>query len=88
MTLIPPPQYDFPPTIPVIERIMGWDEVSAFCAPLAGRALIPGEHINGCSSIASNGVCYIWRLDDRFVARHERAHCNGWPGNHPGGYGR
>lgn len=88
MTMIPPAIYDHPPTIPVIERIMGWDEVSAFCSKAAHRILMPWEHISGCSGIASDGKCYVFRLDDRFVRRHELAHCNGWPKDHPGGWGR
>jgi hypothetical protein len=77
MTMIPPAQYEHPPSIPVVERVMSWDDVSKLCANLTGRILIPGEHIHGCA-VVSGGVCYIWRLDDAFVRRHEVAHCNGW----------
>jgi hypothetical protein len=29
--------------------------------------------------------CWIVRVDDDRVRRHELAHCAGWPADHPGG---
>ncbi len=84
-TLLPPPQYDHPPTIPVIDRVLSHDEVQRLCPRVAGMAIAPGQFFTGCSQII-NGTCYIWRVDDAATLRHERAHCSGWPGNHPGGW--
>jgi hypothetical protein len=80
--MLPPTQYDHPPSIPVIDKVMSRDEVTALCSAKAHRALAPGEWFNGCSAIIA-GKCYIWRIDDAAVFRHERAHCAGWPYNHP-----
>jgi len=82
MTFVPPPEYDVPPSIPVIEKIMNLDEVSALCAAKMNRALLPGQWIQGCTRVV-NGTCYIWRIDDKITQRHEMAHCAGWPYNHP-----
>jgi hypothetical protein len=80
--MVLPTQYDHPPSIPVIDKVMSRDEVTALCSAKAHRALPAGEWFNGCSAIVA-GKCYIWRVDDAAVFRHERAHCNGWPYNHP-----
>jgi hypothetical protein len=40
----------------------------------------PGETIRGCTHRVSDR-CFITRIDDPGVARHELAHCNGW--EHP-----
>lgn len=55
-----------------------------------------GQYFNGCSStlvVEGKPMCFVWYLpgsdprqdDVQTVIRHERAHCNGWPGDHPGG---
>jgi hypothetical protein len=31
MTLLPPPQYDVPPPMPVIEQVLPWSEVQRIC---------------------------------------------------------
>jgi hypothetical protein len=85
MTAIPPPQYDHPPSIPVIEKVLSYDAVQAICPKIYGVALMPGQHYNGCGVVIKN-VCYIWRVDNDLVRRHERAHCSGWPKDHPGGH--
>lgn len=82
----PPPQYDIPPKVPVIERIISWDEVQKLCAARAGRVMVPGQFIYGCSHYEPGKVCYIWYTGDAATLRHERAHCAGWPPNHPGGF--
>lgn len=88
MTILPPPQFDYPPTIPVIEHVMSYADVQAICisqAEIGANAfLVPvlkKNGVNGCASIY-NGRCFIWRIKDDEVARHERAHCNGWPSDH------
>jgi hypothetical protein len=40
----------------------------------------PGEAIRGCTHRVADR-CFITRIDDPGVARHELAHCNGW--KHP-----
>jgi len=80
MTLLPPPQYDVPPPISVIETVMTAAEVNYWCNKAAGYG-----RWNGCA-VTRNGNCYIVRVDMADVARHERAHCAGWPADHPGGW--
>jgi hypothetical protein len=41
-----------------------------------------GKVISGCAHRVA-GRCLITRIDDPGVARHELAHCNGWPPDHP-----
>ncbi len=81
MTLLPPPQYDVPPPMPVIEYVLAGRDVTNFCS----RALLEEGPWRGCSFF-SGGNCYIVRIDMPDVARHERAHCAGWPADHPGGW--
>ena len=93
MTLLPPPQYDMPPSMPVLERVLPYDEVERICKG-SWRVLMPGEHIYGCARagivwdgtaqkfVPGNG-CVVVRVDEEAVRRHELGHCNGWPANHP-----
>jgi len=83
--LLPPPQYDFPPPMPVIERVLSYGEVNRLCAPIVGQELSQGANWWGCSH-REGGKCYVIRVDNEMVRRHELAHCNGWPGTHPGGW--
>jgi hypothetical protein len=88
MMLLPPAQYDHPPSMPVIERVLPWNELQRIC-----RGVIEREKFNtatgygawGCS-VVKDGKCYVARIDVPGVRRHELAHCNGWPKNHPGGW--
>jgi len=88
-TLLPPPQYDHPPTIPVIEQVMQWNELQKSpCRAWfdrAGFSNASGQGGGGCAFI-KDGKCYVYRMDMPDMARHEYAHCNGWPSDHPGGY--
>jgi len=86
---LPPPQYDVPPSVPVIEHVLGYDEIVAHC----------GDHM-GCT-VPNKGKCEIWVLKAGsmivsksgqvvlpewmadILRRHELAHCNGWPKDHP-----
>jgi len=100
-TLLPPPQYDHPPAIPVIERILSykqlWDVCDRTNGPLDAIPVGSGGPgvLYGCSTIwqvIATGVlvkCEIYLLsnlpDDVHERnrRHELAHCNGWPKDHP-----
>jgi hypothetical protein len=92
MTLLPPPQYDVPPPMAVIEQVLPWSEVVRICAGIAAKwngdadaQMLRRAGVQGCSGVAQDGKCYVWRVDDDVVRRHEFAHCNGWPKDHPGG---
>lgn len=85
---IPPEQYDHffygELTITIVASI---DELLIQCAPTAVRRTL------GCS-LLRQGKCRIVLLDDKLIRaanwntglilRHEMAHCNGWPADHPG----
>jgi hypothetical protein len=80
--LEPPAQYNHPYDGPVVERVMPEAEVSALC-------MSRGASNRGVACAwVSDGTCYIVLPDD-YVApvsayrRHETAHCNGWPPDHP-----
>jgi hypothetical protein len=82
LLLAPPAQYDHPYSGQVIEQRLSQAELMRLCRG-------PAE---GCATVI-NGVCYIAlpasEKDANVLAamrRHELAHCNGWPGNHPGGH--
>lgn len=59
-------------------------EVSASWAECSKR----GAHADACAW-TKNGSCYIIspmnlsRAERTSIVRHERAHCNGWPADHP-----
>jgi hypothetical protein len=83
MTMLPPPYYDHPPTIPVIEHVLTSDRVDAICqarhTPGAdGRAPPPGYRFSGCAHVTARS-CEAWRIDDGTERRHELGHRNGWP---------
>jgi hypothetical protein len=78
----PPAQYNHPYNGPVVERVLPEAEVRTLCMS-AGTDLFA----TACSW-RSNGTCYIVLPKDGRVPvanfrRHEIAHCNGWPPNHP-----
>lgn len=91
MTVLPPPQYDVPPPMPVIEHVLTSDAINRICherhaMDMAGRPASPAYRFSGCAhlSVTSNGKsCEVWRIDDGTVRRHEYGHCNGWPADHP-----
>ena len=84
--IIPPAQYDHTPPMPVIEHVMSQAEVTRLCNGLLGER--PGGWL-GCGRInAVDGKCYILHIGSPEVRRHERAHCAGWPKDHPGGVWR
>lgn len=81
MTMLPPPQFDHLPTVPVIERVLPAAEVDRFCRPYFKEA--QGRSIEGCSA-SKDGKCFVVRIDREDVRRHELGHCNGWPREHDG----
>jgi hypothetical protein len=84
--LLPPSQYDHPPQIPVIEKVVPWNELQRLCRA-SERPIYNGTGYGlwGCA-IVKDGKCYVARLDVPGVKRHELGHCNGWPKDHPGGW--
>lgn len=65
------------------QDVMSVADVNRYCKGVPP----PGMKIWGCSLInRTDHKCYIVRIDDWEVARHERAHCAGWPKDHPGGF--
>jgi hypothetical protein len=82
--LEPPAQYDHPYNGQVVERVMPEAEARSVCMSMGTDLLTVA-----CSS-HSNGTCYIILPNDGQASvstyrRHEIAHCNGWPANHPSG---
>jgi len=84
--LLPPSQYDHPPQIPVIEKVLPWNELQRLCRA-SERPIYNGTGYGvwGCATV-KDGKCYVARLDVPGVKRHELGHCNGWPKDHPGGW--
>ena len=82
--LEPPAQYNHPYDGPVVERVMPVTEVRALCTSQGASPTSVA-----CSWV-SDGTCYIVLPNDEQAPvstyrRHETAHCNGWPANHPHG---
>jgi hypothetical protein len=82
--LDPPAQYNHPYAGPVVERVMPAAKARALCT--SQGALRRGI---ACSWV-SDGTCYLVLPSDEQAPvstyrRHETAHCNGWPANHPRG---
>ncbi len=86
--LEPPAQYNHPYDGRVVERVMPVAEVRILCM---SRGADPGGV--ACSWL-DHGTCYIFLPNNEFLPtdeqapvstyrRHEIAHCNGWPANHP-----
>jgi hypothetical protein len=80
--LEPPAQYNHPYNGQVVERVMPEAQVRSVCMSM-------GLDLGAVAcSLHSNGTCYIVLPNDGLVSvstfrRHEIAHCNGWPANHP-----
>ena len=81
LVLAPPHAYDHPYHGHVIERVMPLAQARALC----GKR---GAWGDACSW-TEHGSCYIVIPTGGPVKslasyrRHEMAHCNGWPANHP-----
>jgi hypothetical protein len=63
-----------------LETALSADEVERRCEVLRGKPPPRGKILHGCAHFAA-GRCFVIRIDDPGVARHELAHCNGW--RHP-----
>ncbi len=79
---IPPPQYDYPYKGQlVINYILSQEEINRRCYSVSMATV-------GCAFLGE-GHCtiLIWRgvTEKRMevLIRHEVAHCNGWPKDHP-----
>jgi hypothetical protein len=66
--------------IETVLPIAEWREVDRRCRAILAKSPPPGKVIRGCARGAA-GRCFVTRIDDPGVARHELAHCNGW--RHP-----
>lgn len=81
--LEPPVQYDHPYDGPVDERVMPVSVVRTVCISEGADAFGVA-----CAWVDDDGACHIV-LPNNEVApvalyrRHETAHCNGWPADHP-----
>jgi hypothetical protein len=78
----PPARYDHPYAGPVVERVVPEVEVHSLCMSMGSDA------IGTACSWRSKGTCYIVLPSDARAPvatfrRHEIAHCNGWPADHP-----
>jgi hypothetical protein len=74
-------QYDYPYGGEVVERVMP-TEARTLCMSMGADVL------GVACSWESNNTCYIVLPNNGYAPvdvfrRHEIAHCNGWPANHP-----
>jgi hypothetical protein len=70
-----------------IETVLPVDQASVqkvtrLCQAMGSKPPPTGKVYRGCTHTVA-GRCLITRIDDPSVARHELAHCNGWPPDHP-----
>lgn len=96
---MPPERFDHTYTGEMQSHLVPYGQAWAMCDKLAKSLgeegwpvtskQIQGRHLYGCSMLVDD-VCIIvhsWSLHDKDmksnVYRHERAHCNGWPADHP-----
>ena len=88
---MPPQRFDHPYDGEVIPMQMSTQQrLQNFCEDMGAKA--NGSNILACSFIR-RGRCYIFSVPEKdieawgyslnTVMRHERAHCNGWPPDHP-----
>ena len=78
----PPAKYDHPYDGQVVERVMPEDEVRSACMSMGLDIL------TAACSWRINSTCYVFLPTDGQAPvdtyrRHEIAHCNGWPADHP-----
>ncbi len=85
----PPARYDYPYKGKLYAYVGGRWLITTHCGPLAyACAPIGGEKPGQCTiTLPRVGTWFTQgRIDEagyRALIRHERAHCNGWPANHP-----
>lgn len=83
---IPPPEYDYPYKGKLVVQTVTLEQLREQCSVATAMSL-------GCAFPSANS-CRIILIDEYYIAargwtkelmmRHELAHCNGWPGDHPG----
>jgi hypothetical protein len=88
----PPAIYDVEYTKPVVKVTLPLDRVQEVCGGLGVTVARKGQVIFGCS-VRRDDACFVvvpiidsYRIekqDQERIWRHERAHCNGWPSDHP-----
>src|SRR5262249_45622163 len=81
--LEPPAQYDYQYDGPVDERVVSAVEVTTLCMSMGTSPFAAA-----CSLVAEDGTCHIILPNDgqapvSIYYRHEIAHCNSWPPDHP-----
>jgi hypothetical protein len=88
--LEPPSQYNHPYDGLVDERVMPVAEVRVLCTSLGASHSSADASAPGGVACAwvSDDTCFIILPDDELAPvdtyrRHEIAHCNGWPADHP-----
>ena len=90
---IPPEQYDKPFTAGPVIVVRGDEKLMSQMCPKTAFPITLGCHVK-LGSTTPNPVCFLVIAKDEILAaqgwnygqlrRHERAHCNGWPADHPG----
>jgi hypothetical protein len=80
--LEPPAKYDHPYDGQVVERVMPEDDVRSACMSMGL------DFFTAACSWRINSTCYVFLPNDGqapvdIYRRHEIAHCNGWPADHP-----
>lgn len=85
-THLPPVEFDKPYTGKLTIEVVSLAQLVATCSSASWASL-------GCA-FPGKDKCHIKLLDEaairaagwtvELMLRHERAHCNGWPGDHPG----
>jgi hypothetical protein len=81
--LEPPARYNHPYGGPVDERVVSAAQVRALCMSIGTSPFAAA-----CSVVGEDGACHIILPYDgqapvSIYRRHEIAHCNGWPPDHP-----
>lgn len=90
---LPPEQYDRAPDVQVNITTMPYMKIDRVCRWPMQSAEGEGGRIEGCARFLGK-VCYVvvpsvdgvlvTKATQQRLLRHELAHCNGWPADHPG----
>ncbi|AWC25356.1 hypothetical protein CO731_04851 [Aminobacter sp. MSH1] len=85
----PPARFDFPYPGKMIIRYLPQPKVVEECRRIS-KGSIDSLTTRGCAKRLSPKVCVVVIVEETYkratpsaVLRHERGHCNGWPGTHP-----
>jgi hypothetical protein len=74
----PPARYDYKPKMPV--KVIRVDAVPVLCKNAMQKIACTWPAKRSCVIVIAKQLPRGWYSG---VLRHERAHCNGWPGSHP-----